>query len=462
MPNELSCPRMNPKFLQRIRTAIYLIVAAVATGAIIWAESEIIYCVNFLKQRAEALSSEHFHLSDQLEIRVRALNDNVFRYSFHPETERKGLIESEAEAVRAWLADHQETPVGNAHRRVLSEIESWFARYNAHVSLVLQSKVATSDLPVWRTEKEQLLHKMLSLTKDLGRLEKETLSGFMQETQFNMSVLYRKLILSSLVLLIMGGVLGYLAYLGIILPLQARLRQTQSVMERQEKLSSLGVLAAGVAHEIRNPLTSIKARLFTQQSQLEANSEALEDNLFITEEISRLEKIVADFLMFARPSEPHRVSVNSAQSLRDVATLVRPALEKANISLKTEFQTEAQIFADPGQLKQVLINLLQNSAESIGRDGFITLRTRTQTKRRLPQGATLVVLEVEDSGKGITPEAQKRLFDPFFTTKPSGTGLGLSIAARILEKHEGSLEYQPAPIRGSIFRLLLPISSEQS
>lgn len=453
---------MNPKLLQRIRTAVYLIAAAVAIAAIIWAESEIVYCVNFLKQRTEAVSSEHFHLSDQLEIRVRALNDNVFRYSFHPENERKRVIEHEAEAVRSWLAEHQETAVSSSHRRVLSEVESWFARYNAHVSMVLQSKVATADLPLWRTEKERMLFKMLSLSKDLGRIEKETLSGFMKETQFNMSVLYRKLILSSLVLLLMGGVLGYLAYLGIILPLQARLHQTQSVMERQEKLSSLGVLAAGVAHEIRNPLTSIKARLFTQQSQLESNSEALEDNVFITEEISRLEKIVADFLEFARPSEPHRVSLNSSQSLLDVATLVRPALEKSNITLKTEFQTEASIFADPGQLKQVLINLIQNAADSIGRDGFITLRTKTQARRRLPQAATVVVLEVEDSGKGITPEAQKRLFDPFFTTKPSGTGLGLSIAARILEKHEGSLEYQPAPIRGSIFRLLLPISTEHS
>ena len=109
---------------------------------------------------------------------------------------------------------------------------------------------------------------------------------------------------------------------------------------------------------------------------------------------------------------------------------------------------------------KVLINLVKNAADAMGRDGVITLRTRTETLGRGPRATTRAVLEVQDTGPGIPPEVQPRLFDPFFTTKASGTGLGLSMAARILEKHGGRLEYTTAADRGTTFRLVLPIASE--
>ncbi len=453
---------MNSKFDPMYRTAGYLLGALLAVGAIIWAESEIWYCVNYLRQRADTVSSDGFHLSDQLESRMRALNDDVFRYSQQESPERGAVIEKESEALRQWLADHRAAPVAPPQLELLAKAETLYARYAAHAGLVLQTNHAQLALAPWREQKERILGEILALTVELNRAEKAALSGFMDQTQRSMDMLYRKLIISSLVLLTMGAVLGYLAYRGVIVPLRSRLWQSQRVIERQEKLSSLGVLAAGVAHEIRNPLTSIKARLFTQQSLLEEKSEALEDNAFITEEISRLEKIVADFLAFARPSEPQMIALKATQPFRDLEGLFRPALTKANIELKKEFLADPHIQADPAQLKQVLINLVQNAAESMGRDGTITLRTRIQKRHLATHPATVAVIEVEDTGPGIPPEVQKRLFDPFFTTKASGTGLGLSIAARILEKHGGTLEYQTEPNRGTIFRLVLPIAASET
>jgi len=111
---------------------------------------------------------------------------------------------------------------------------------------------------------------------------------------------------------------------------------------------------------------------------------------------------------------------------------------------------------DAAQIKQVLINLVQNAADSIGQDGTITLRARQARKPLLNGEKNTVVLEVSDTGKGITAEAQKRLFDPFFTTKDNGTGLGLSIAARIVQKHGGVLQYQTQVNRGTTFGILLP------
>lgn len=278
----------------------------------------------------------------------------------------------------------------------------------------------------------------------------------------DMTSLQKMLAWSSVLSLATGALLAGLIYQGIIAPLRRGLEQSKRIIERQEKLSSLGVLAAGVAHEIRNPLTSIKVRLFTQQELLTKGSEAFEDNSFITDEISRLEKIVSDFLAFARPSEPEFKAVRASKPLREMAELFRATLAREQIQLKEEYLADPQVKADPQQIKQVLINLVQNAAEAIGQNGVVTLRTRTATPRLSPGGETQAVLEVEDNGRGIPPEVQQRLFDPFFTTKASGTGLGLSVAARILEKHGGHLEYHTTPGRGTVFRLVLPIVHGES
>ena len=115
-----------------------------------------------------------------------------------------------------------------------------------------------------------------------------------------------------------------------------------------------------------------------------------------------------------------------------------------------------RIKVDPAQVKQVLINLVQNAADSIGRDGKISLRAR-HDRKSLSNGETdVVILEVADTGKGIPPEVEKRLFDPFFTTKDNGTGLGLSIAAGIVQKHGGLLQYQTRVNYGTTFGIVLP------
>jgi signal transduction histidine kinase len=137
--------------------------------------------------------------------------------------------------------------------------------------------------------------------------------------------------------------------------------------------------------------------------------------------------------------------------------LLEPGLKKSRIKLVLDEIVPAQIRVDPQQIKQVLINLIQNAADSIGKNGTVTLRARTDEKRLDDRQMDVVILEVSDTGKGISPEAEKRLFDPFFTTKDSGTGLGLPIAARIVEKHHGALQYQTQPDSGTTFGLILPL-----
>jgi signal transduction histidine kinase len=257
-------------------------------------------------------------------------------------------------------------------------------------------------------------------------------------------------------LFVFGLALVALIYRDIIAPLRVKLVESQALAERNEKLASLGLLAAGVAHEIRNPLTAMKAALFIQQKKFRPGSPELGDVEMVEREILRLERIVNEFLRFARPAEPELATIPADQPLEEVQALLTAQLAKQGIQLVRETAEPMRVTVDPGQIKQVLINLVRNAADSMNGAGTITLRARHDRKRLANGEAEVVVLEVADTGKGIPPEVEARLFDPFFTTKDNGTGLGLSIAARIVEKQGGSLQYQTQVNRGTTFGIVLP------
>jgi len=228
--------------------------------------------------------------------------------------------------------------------------------------------------------------------------------------------------------------------------------------ERSEKLASLAGFAAGVAHEIRNPLTAIKARLYTLQKRLAKVSPQAADAQFIDEEINRLERIVRDFLKSARPGDPHLVPVSPAGLLHEVRELLAEECRKSAIRLTVPTAVKTPVLADRQQIKQVLINLVRNAAESIGRDGKIMLRARpVEVGFGAEHAREAICLEVQDTGRGIPPEVQPKLFDPFFTTKPGGTGLGLAIARRIIEQHGGTLRFETSA-KGTLFRVVLPVA----
>jgi signal transduction histidine kinase len=259
-------------------------------------------------------------------------------------------------------------------------------------------------------------------------------------------------------LFLFGVALAAVAYRDMIAPLRVKLIESQSLVERHEKLAALGMLAAGVAHEIRNPLTAIKAALFIQQKRFAPHSAESADHELVQREILRLEKIVNDFLRFARPGDPELATIPADQLLEEVQRFFAPELEKAGIRLVLEANAPCRVHVDPAQIKQVLINLVQNAVDSIGRDGTVTLRARSDRTPLAGLDRDVVILEVADTGAGIPPEVGKRLFDPFFTTKDHGTGLGLSIAARIVEKHRGALQYQTQLNRGTTFGIVLPLA----
>ena len=232
--------------------------------------------------------------------------------------------------------------------------------------------------------------------------------------------------------------------------------KAEQLLERQEKLAKLGTLTAGIAHEIRNPLTSIKARLYTLERRLASLPAALKDTDIINAEISRLECIVQDALSFARPADPKLQTLAADTLLREVHGLMATSLEGRAVKLVLEPGARLLVRADSGHLKQVLVNLVGNGADAIEGTGTVTLRARASRAALGGTETDVVILEVSDTGCGIPPEVEKRIFDPYFSTKETGTGLGLAIAARLVEKHGGRLEYQTRPGRGTTFSVVLP------
>jgi len=267
----------------------------------------------------------------------------------------------------------------------------------------------------------------------------------------------RVLVLVSLALLFAFALaLARLVYRDMIVPLRLKLVESESLRERQEKLASLGVLAAGLAHEIRNPLTAIKAALFIQQKKFKPDTQEDADARIINREILRLERIVNEFLLFARPGDSKLAPLTTDVPLREVQAILAPQLARGHIQLTLDKLPPLRITADEEQIKQVLINLVRNAAEAIDQSGVVKLRARADRRRLGKEETDVVILEVEDNGRGMSAEVQKRLFDPFYTTKDTGTGLGLSIAARIVQSHGGLLEYQTAPGLGTTFGIVLP------
>ena len=228
------------------------------------------------------------------------------------------------------------------------------------------------------------------------------------------------------------------------------LQQNFERMKRSERLYAIGQLSAGLAHEVRNPLASIggaAAILRKKPGSQERREEFLE---IIEKECLRLNRLLTNFLEFARPSPPQYQLAEAGPILESVVGLAAHAVGRQPIHLRINTAPGVPAIAcDPEQIKQVLLNLTINSVQAMPDGGEIVLSTRVD--------GTRVVLEVKDQGPGISAEHLDKIFDPFFTTKDTGTGLGLSVAHQIVSQHGGILNAKNNSGRGATFSLSLPI-----
>ena len=229
----------------------------------------------------------------------------------------------------------------------------------------------------------------------------------------------------------------------------AQLQSSFEQLRRADRLSALGELSAGLAHEIRNPLGAIEGtmQIVRRPNLPEATSKEFWD--MADQEIKRLKDLVSNFLEFARPQTPRRVVTNPMLLLESVARLASETAKMAKVHIRVEEGDDlATISVDPEQMKQVLLNLVINAVQAMPGGGVVVLRAR--------QDSGAIALEVQDAGVGIAEDDLERIFNPFFTTRAEGTGLGLSIAYQIVNQHGGHISAKRNSIGGMTFSVALP------
>ncbi|MBZ5753851.1 MULTISPECIES: ATP-binding protein [Metabacillus] len=240
---------------------------------------------------------------------------------------------------------------------------------------------------------------------------------------------------------------GKEATLSIVKDITDKKETTESLLEKSEKLALVGQMAAGIAHEIRNPLTSIKG--FIQLFKSKYTSEEEYFNLVLSE-LERINLIIGEFLVLAKPTAIVFKDKDIKSLIKDVVTLINIQAIMNNVQIFVEFESDiSMIVCEENQLKQVFINILKNAIEAMPNGGTIDLKVKAKEKDK-------VSICIIDQGSGIPEDRIPTLSEPFYTTKEKGTGLGLMISYKIIESHDGEIKISSKINEGTTVEVILP------
>ncbi|MBW1813215.1 MAG: histidine kinase, partial [Deltaproteobacteria bacterium] len=236
--------------------------------------------------------------------------------------------------------------------------------------------------------------------------------------------------------------------------IHTELEKSRESLLQAEKMSMVGKLAAGMAHTIRNPMTSVKMRLFSLSRSLELLDTQKEDFDVISDEMRHIDTIVQNFLEFSRPPKLVMQSISPSVVVDLAIQLLTHRLKSYDVDVSVHRQAFLpDIQADPEQLKEVFVNIIVNACEAMGSRGSILVSEEASEE----SSGKVAVIKLRDTGPGLSEEIKDKIFQPFFTTKDEGTGLGLSIVFRIIEEHGGWIDVVSTEGEGTTFIIKLPI-----
>jgi signal transduction histidine kinase len=482
---------VNRRILLQLTLPTFLI-GSVLFGACIWS----VWSINHLQSTLARILSQNvasLEAGQKLEIQLRQLRFHSFLHAIEPTAERKQAVEDDHRGFERALADVRESAAQPREQALVVEIENGYRRYRTELA---QGPRPASEKPLdlvrWADAHpiKSVWDPCQSLLK-LNRTE-------MDQTARESEDVSRRAQIAMLFAGLLGPVSGVLIGFGIaralsrsIARLSVRLedaraqldqpvasvrlstesslgdldhqldhvisrvrevaeqvQQQQQDMLRSEQLAAVGQLAASVAHEVRNPLTSIKMLVGAALKSPQSQALTADDLGVMYKEVGRLEQTVQGLLDFARPPRPHRQPADLRQIIGEALGLVRARARLQGVQIEAhEPDTPVLADVDRTQLGTVLVNLLLNALDALPQGGKVDVS--------LSNGDTTRIT-VDDNGPGIAPAVLPRLFTPFASTKPTGTGLGLSICKRVLQEHGGSISAANRPEGGARFTLTLP------
>ena len=245
------------------------------------------------------------------------------------------------------------------------------------------------------------------------------------------------------------------------------LKQMQSEVMRMDRLASLGVLASGIAHEIKNPLAGIKTMAQACEEEFEPDDSRREYLIRIVRQVNRLDDLLKTFFAYSRPKPPDRKLHKLPDIIQEVSKLVAKEMKNSEIEFKEKYKSDLkEVMVDSQQIQQVFLNLILNAIDAMEKGGILQILTsnieatsKEVALKKIGQSHpnySFVKVIISDTGEGIDAKNLETIFDPFFTTKPNGMGLGLSIVYRIIEEHNGEIRVESEIGKGTSFTITLP------
>jgi signal transduction histidine kinase len=476
-------------------------VAALLAGLMLATTAGAVYSF-FYAQRTQTIFSELENREMAPLIAAQALENSfttqkgyVTYYMLTGDPEWLTKLEAQRKAFEHGLARARELENREDGRRLLNRIESEYYRYagarDEIISLYREGRTQEGEARQWKIREQ--FQQINDLTEEYKRLHEDDIAEVSADYSQRARALTGVSLAAILLTTFLGLWLGWVLFTQILEPIrrlasgaspgtlfnevgalsdrvgalledvnQAKtlLAESRETLRQTEKLALVGKLAAGVAHSIRNPLTSVKMRLFSLERSLRLEPQEKEDFEVIADEIKHLDTIIRNFLEFSRRPKLKVQKVSPSAVVDMTLQLLKHRLESFNVEVEVLRDGPLpEVDADPEQLKEVLVNLILNACDAMGSGGRIEI---SEEKGIVPPLGRAVVIRVSDSGPGIPAELQEEVFQPFFSTKEEGTGLGLPIAKRILEEHGGWLHLHSVEGRGATFVLALPSKGDTS
>ncbi len=361
-------------------------------------------------------------------------------------------LEEKKKDFEIWFKNAQDVALSPEEKRILKDIISLYKTYdnqrNRAVRLYQAGNVVEAK-KVLLTDMKNSIDSLYQKCEDLILANEALISKAEESSQRNVVIMTSLIWITILITLCLGAFLGFFIA-----------RKINEQLVRSAKMATLGQLSASIAHEIRNPLTSIKMRLYSLGEELKSNPVTKDDMNVIDEEISRMEKTVKNFLDFARPPELNLQKCDINQIIEGTIGLLLPKANSQNIQIKKALKALAsEIEIDKEQIRQVFLNVMLNAIEAMPSGGTLEITTDKQTDK---ESKDILVIKVKDTGLGIPSDLKRKLFEPFFTTKSEGTGLGLFIASRIIQMHKGAIGLESQPGKGTTVIVRLPVDNRRS
>ncbi|MCX5860924.1 MAG: ATP-binding protein [Deltaproteobacteria bacterium] len=399
----------------------------------------------------------------------------------------------------SWLRRARQWAVTDAERAVLNEIDSEYIRYcysrDEVINLYKEGK-REAGYKLHRTVRTQFF-KIIQLCRKFKELYEQSILAARQKIRDRVSVINASTLVALLLAVVLAFVLGYILFKEILGPIRqlaietdarkigddgdnevkalsrrfhnliddvdqakTKLKWSREHLQQVEKWALVGKLAAGVAHSVRNPLTSVKMRLFSMERTLALSLSQKEDFEVISEEIRHIDTIVGNFLEFSRPPKLKMQRISPSDTVDMAVQLLRHRLESYEVKVEVKREGRLrEIQGDPDQLKEVFVNLMLNACEAMVDGGSIVIQEDEGASDAL---GSVAIIRVSDDGPGVPEPIQEKLFQPFFSTKEEGTGLGLSIVARIVEEHGGWIDLKSREGEGATFVITLPKGEKES